>query len=281
MSRLLLALLVLFGWTPVPAGQAPGAALYRRYCAGCHGTDGRGHGPDAELLADPPRDLHDGVLRQYDAATLVQRISDGRPLLITRDPRTLDRWHDDAGALIDHVERIARTGPAVVARGQHLWQTRCERCHGRFGAPPEDAPNEPPADLSNGAIQQRFGDAELREAVRHGVPGMPALEPPPGRDDVAPLVAYVRMFGPGLVLYDRICASCHGEDGRPIDLPPGLRKPVVTFDAAWLKSTTRAERETAVWHMLAAERPRMPHFAPTLGRRDVTSIVEWMRTTFR
>jgi mono/diheme cytochrome c family protein len=110
---------------------------------------------------------------------------------------------------------------------------------------------------------------------------MPALDPPPGRDDVAPLVAYVRLFGPGLVLYDRLCASCHGEDGRPVDLPPGLRRPVVTFDAAWLNGTTRQERDTAVWHMLAAERPRMPHFAPTLNKSDVTRIVEWLRTTFR
>jgi mono/diheme cytochrome c family protein len=110
---------------------------------------------------------------------------------------------------------------------------------------------------------------------------MPALDVPPKGDEIAPLATYVRMFGPGLVLFDRICAPCHGEDGRPVDLPPGLRKPAVTFDAAWLKATTPEERETAVWHMLAKERPRMPHFAPTLKNRDVTEIVEWMRTSFR
>jgi mono/diheme cytochrome c family protein len=110
---------------------------------------------------------------------------------------------------------------------------------------------------------------------------MPALDRPPSGAEVAPLVAYVRMFGPGLLLYDRVCASCHGEDGRPVDLPPGLRKPVVTFDATWLAGTTRQERETAVWHMLAEERPRMPHFAPALRERDVTAIVEWLRTTPR
>lgn len=279
--RLILLTVVLFGSTPAMAERAQGAASYRRYCAGCHGSDGRGDGPDAKFFADPPRDLRDGVLRHFDTATLVRRIRDGRPLAVTRDPRTLERWQDDTGALMDHVERIARTGPAVVRRGQRLWQARCERCHGPLGVPPDDAPNEAPADLSDPTVQRRLDDADLRDAVRHGVPGMPALDDPPAGDDVAPLAAWVRMFGPGLDLYDRLRASCHGSDGRPVDLPPGLRAPVVTFDAAWLAGTTRQERETAVWHMLAAERPRMPHFAPILDTREVTEIIEWMQTRFR
>lgn len=276
-----LAVFVLLGSATVSAANAPGAALYRRHCAGCHGPDGHGDGPDAELLAEPPRDLRDGVLRHHDTAALVQRVRDGRLLTITRDRRVLDRWLEDTGALADHLERLARTGPPVAARGRRLWQARCARCHGPFGRPPDDAPNEAPEDLSNPEVQRRFDEAELREAVRHGVPGMPALEEPPAAGDVGPLVAYVRMLGPGLVLYDRVCAACHGDDGRPIDLPPGLRQPVVSFDATWLAGTTRQERETAVWHMLATERPLMPHFAPILNTRDVTEIVEWMQASFR
>jgi mono/diheme cytochrome c family protein len=54
---LLAALLV-----AVPAAHADepatgGAALYRRYCASCHGADGRGDGPAAASLTPPPTDL--------------------------------------------------------------------------------------------------------------------------------------------------------------------------------------------------------------------------------
>jgi mono/diheme cytochrome c family protein len=39
---------------PVPAA---GEALYRRYCASCHGSAGRGDGPAALALSPPPTDL--------------------------------------------------------------------------------------------------------------------------------------------------------------------------------------------------------------------------------
>jgi cytochrome c1 len=34
-----------------------GAAMYDRYCASCHGSDGRGHGPAISGLIDDPVDL--------------------------------------------------------------------------------------------------------------------------------------------------------------------------------------------------------------------------------
>jgi mono/diheme cytochrome c family protein len=280
LGRVLVAAL-LCAATLVHAAEPRGAALYRRHCAGCHGDEGRGDGPDAELLAEPPRDLRDGVLRQHDTAALVRRIRDGRPLALTRDRRALDRWLADTDALVDHVERLARSDRSVTDDGRRLWAVRCERCHGRFGTPPPDVPNEAPDDLADPAVQRRFDDRELRDAARHGVPGMPALDPPVSAQDARLLAAYVRLLSPGLALYARVCASCHGEDGRPVDLPPGLRRPVVTFDATWLAGTTRAERETAVWHMLADERPRMPHLAAALGERDAAAIVEWLRAQAR
>ncbi|MHB8765467.1 MAG: c-type cytochrome [Deferrisomatales bacterium] len=48
-----------------PPALAAGAALarsetnYRRHCAGCHGPDGRGDGPLAEVLDHPPANFHD------------------------------------------------------------------------------------------------------------------------------------------------------------------------------------------------------------------------------
>lgn len=47
-------------WSPAPATQLPPRAtgrLFQNYCAGCHGTAGRGDGPLAARLSRPPRDL--------------------------------------------------------------------------------------------------------------------------------------------------------------------------------------------------------------------------------
>ena len=42
---------------PVRAGDDAGRALYLRYCAACHGRDGRGDGPVAPALGEKPTDL--------------------------------------------------------------------------------------------------------------------------------------------------------------------------------------------------------------------------------
>ena len=46
------------GHVPVkPASPSSGAEMYTAYCALCHGTDGKGHGPAADALKVPSPDL--------------------------------------------------------------------------------------------------------------------------------------------------------------------------------------------------------------------------------
>ena len=45
--------------SPAPSTDSDAAALYRSHCASCHGTEGRGDGPDAPFLASRPRNLRD------------------------------------------------------------------------------------------------------------------------------------------------------------------------------------------------------------------------------
>ena len=40
-----------------PAYVTPGRQLYKDYCAACHGSNGKGHGPVARSLREPPSDL--------------------------------------------------------------------------------------------------------------------------------------------------------------------------------------------------------------------------------
>lgn len=54
--RTTLFLLLLVGG-PAYAGEDAGRTLYLRYCASCHGRDGRGDGPVAPSLGEKPTDL--------------------------------------------------------------------------------------------------------------------------------------------------------------------------------------------------------------------------------
>ena len=40
-----------------PVYLPPGRQLYKDYCAACHGSNGKGHGPVARSLREPPADL--------------------------------------------------------------------------------------------------------------------------------------------------------------------------------------------------------------------------------
>jgi mono/diheme cytochrome c family protein len=51
-----LVLLLLTGG-PVHAAEEAGRKLYTRYCASCHGREGRGDGAVAPALGEKPRDL--------------------------------------------------------------------------------------------------------------------------------------------------------------------------------------------------------------------------------
>ncbi|MFN8545827.1 MAG: c-type cytochrome [Candidatus Binatia bacterium] len=72
------------------AGSAPGraaeggATLYQRYCAPCHGVDGRGRGPAAEALTPRPTDL-------------TRLVADVPALMRAIDGRRTIRAHGDAG----------------------------------------------------------------------------------------------------------------------------------------------------------------------------------------
>ena len=50
-------LLLLLSVVTVHAGEHPGRQLYLRYCAACHGRQGRGDGPVAPALGEKPTDL--------------------------------------------------------------------------------------------------------------------------------------------------------------------------------------------------------------------------------
>jgi mono/diheme cytochrome c family protein len=119
-SRLVaLSLLVLASACTRDETPTSGAVLYQRYCASCHGAEGRGDGPDG-ATNPPATDLTKG---SHDVAHLMQVI-DGRVSVRAHGDSTMPVWgdvfrqmHDDAHtqrkvllevkALAEHVASLA------------------------------------------------------------------------------------------------------------------------------------------------------------------------------
>ena len=258
-----------------------GARLYTRYCASCHGAGGKGDGPDAAIFAAPPRDLRAGFLDAYPKDDLVRRVRDGRTLELALDREALRAHATDVEALVRYLQRLPSVDWPRALEGRDIYTDRCAVCHGRYGQPPAQLPKgaQRPRALSDPTVQRSIRDAQLTTVVRHGRKGMPALTPRVPEAEGPPLATFVRLLSPGLALYDRYCASCHGDDGHPVTTGGEVRPaPTVVFHRAYFASHDAEELHRTVWHMLADQKPVMPHYRWTLTDPQAAAIIEYLKS---
>ena len=73
---------------------ASGAEIYQRYCASCHGADGRGDGPAAATLDPLPSDLTAIARRRAGKFphSEIHEIVDGRAVLPAHGTRAMPVW---------------------------------------------------------------------------------------------------------------------------------------------------------------------------------------------
>jgi mono/diheme cytochrome c family protein len=192
-----------------------GAVLFRRKCASCHGTDGRGKGPASRYLPRPVADLTRGVYKLRSTprgelptdedifATVTRGMGTAGMPSFARLPAR-QRW-----ALVAYVKSLAprfasggppaeevltipprrRTGPADIDDGQHAYRLAgCPVCHGDSGrgdgpraARLADDQGRPirPTDLT-----RRFfiGGTEPRDIYRTVMTGIDGTPMPQGSD---------------------------------------------------------------------------------------------------
>jgi mono/diheme cytochrome c family protein len=266
-----------------PSRSTDGAHLYRTECAPCHGANGRGNGPDAALFSPRPRDLHTGFLDRYDTTSLVRRVLDATQLALALDPRALQAHADDVETIVAYLQRLPTIDWPLVEHGEEIYIDRCERCHGRYGNARTSLPTgvQPPRDLSAAGVQREYTDGALLETARHGRKDVPAIPGLDGDADGKALVAYLRLLSPGYATYDHYCASCHGDDGIGPDggaTASGLKRPTVVFDRAYFATHDGEHLRVKVWHMLADQKPEMPHFRGTLTEPQVRAVVEYLKS---
>jgi mono/diheme cytochrome c family protein len=260
---------------------ARGAVLYAGYCAGCHGSDGSGVGPVADVLRMRPSNLRDpAVLARTDRA-LVDALLGDAPL------PTAPRWSAVAealqvDALLAYLPSLATQNWARVRAGRFAYESTCAPCHGTYGTGEGvigALGGPPPADLPR--VRERYTGAGLDGVIRQGAGAMLAFDDLLPRSERRAIVAYVRILSPGHRTYDTYCAGCHGDDGRgvhPEDVAsPALAAPPI--DSAALVRLDPAARRAQVLHMFRRERGLMPHFRDILGEAQLRDVLAYLRST--
>ena len=141
------------------AQDHPGKPVYDKWCAGCHGVEGRGDGPGARYMLPLPRDFTRASYQVRTTATgelptdedLRRVIDDGMPgtAMPGWSGRITSRERDDVIAYLKTMSRffannqapapvaIGRAsggGDDAIAEGRRVYeQMECNKCHGQQG----------------------------------------------------------------------------------------------------------------------------------------------------
>ncbi len=185
-----------------------GRRIYNRECASCHGADGRGDTPVAKLLEPPPRNFADPiVMARLDDGRVYMAIYRGRP-----GTAMGGRGELLAPAEIIDVMRYIRTlvrplpagmTPAQldVRVGELIYRENCIACHGEDGnghTPLGQHLSPPPRDFTRTTEMVSLTDADLAQAITHGVSGT-AMAPWEGvlnKEDVRRVILFIRQRFP-------------------------------------------------------------------------------------
>jgi cytochrome c oxidase cbb3-type subunit 3 len=215
----------------------PGEALYRRYCALCHGRDGEGYAAD-----DAPALASQEFLRSASDQFINSAIEAGRP------GTPMSAWsrehggpleREQIGTILQYMRTWQRDPPLRVdalevrgdaSRGRAIFAERCATCHGARGEGVDAIA------LANPALQATASDGFLLYAVTHGRRGtrMPSFEGTLTSEQIEDVVRFVRTFGAQAAL---------PEAPSDVDIPPLTEMQlVINPDARPPRFTLREDR---------------------------------------
>jgi mono/diheme cytochrome c family protein len=182
-----------------------GASLYAMYCSGCHGT-GQQSIYDEVLDRTIPAISNPAFLRVIDDFSLKTIVDEGRA------GTQMTAWKGTASGLTKEelqviVNHIAQSRPAQmagpfdydaknrdVARGQTVYEQRCNYCHGDDG---KGGGRKLGINLRNPTVQNLLKPGLLARTVLHGRQGTPmpsfgADGEGLSNDEIADVIAYVK-----------------------------------------------------------------------------------------
>lgn len=270
-----------------------GGALFRANCTGCHGSNGEGGSIGISLrsptfLAIVSDDLlADTILRgRANTAMPSWRQFDNRD--VSDLLAFLRSWQPLQSDRADVLARIEADPPPSAATGLMLYRSRCTVCHGEHGE------GKIGPSLNNPAVLPVVSHEFLHDTIVQGRPGtaMPAWRQLTSAD-VADLIGLLRSWQKephkelpavrvagdpqnGELLYQGMCASCHGPHAEGA-LGPQLSNPV------FLDTVNDAQ----LVHWISYGRPgtqMRPHLRGQQGNADLShaqieDIVTFLRST--
>jgi len=208
-SMLALAVATLLAVPSAAPAQVDAKAVYDKWCAGCHGLDGRGDGPGAQTMLPRPRDFTEALyqIRTTGSGELPTDDDMMHVINVGMPGTTMPGWEDvlsqdEREALVEYLKTLSRffqgdvapppidfgTAPRasdeMVARGREVYDLiECWRCHGQQGrGDGESAPTLSDdlgfpiaaADLTEGWMFNGGGTAEdIHRRMLTGLDGTP------------------------------------------------------------------------------------------------------------
>ena len=300
-----LAAVVLCLWsTSLPAAPAQGKALYEKYCAFCHGVDGRAATAVGRALEPRPRNFADPVeMARLTEHQIYHAIKDGKP------GTAMAAWgkvlnEPQIGDLMDYLRTLAPPAGSAASVsleiGRRIYEKECAFCHGLDGRADTDAAKvlrPAPRNFADPVTMARVDDGRLYAAIKLGKPGtaMASWGELLSPAEIIHVMRYVRtlerplpagMSRAGLdvlvgeQIYRQHCLACHGEQGNGrTTLGQALTPPPRDFTGKEMARLRDAELAEAI----AAGRAgtAMGPWSGVLNPEDIRRVVQFIRQTFQ
>lgn len=218
----------------VPAfAQTPpdGVAIYKQYCAVCHGERGDGQTRARRGLNPPPRDFTTPLARaELTRERMLTAVTHGRPgtAMMAFDRRLNEA---EISAVVDHIrasymlQQDVPVSPAMVSRdaGERIYVSNCAVCHGDDGNGAmwtKTSLNPPPREFTL-ASPDELSRERMITSVTHGRPGtaMMSFAQRLGPEEIETVVDYVRSNFLGKALQARTPEAVPGHPPVPAQLP--------------------------------------------------------------
>ena len=265
-----------------------GQVLYVRYCADCHGWEGAGNGPVADMMDLPPPSLRSPKLyEQYTPDQVVDWVLEGREIPVGINQTAIVETEAKIFSLIKYMRRLPAIDWREVRLGQEIYDNLCISCHGLYGRGDGYFSRNLatlPRDLADPNFLPNVSQARLLRAITYGkgvMPGTINVLDDPQRQAV---LSFVDLFSTGFETYERYCMVCHGAEGIPVELAYSDEsmfdfdlRALPSFNAHYFAANTDEQLSPKVLHMLKVSESRMPHFAGTLNAAQVREIVAYLK----
>jgi mono/diheme cytochrome c family protein len=180
----------------LPPDPAQGASIYADKCLACHGTSGRGDGPQAAKLGLPVAAIGSSELsRKNSPAAWFAVLTNGRMEKGMPPFRSLtDRQRWDVLAYVYTLSAPS----ATLAQGKTLYEASCASCHGAAGrgdGPAASSLTGKMPDWTNPSRLAQRSTNDLYQVINTGVaPTMPGFASKFSDTERWALAAYVQSF---------------------------------------------------------------------------------------